>query len=99
MLVRTRSLEKGMSHYLIEKIGALPNVEVMTGTELTEVRGDGCRDAISISRHVEPRRRAFGPTQSSSLSERSRTPTGLMAPSLATNVASYSPAESLPPAR
>jgi thioredoxin reductase (NADPH) len=54
MLVRTRSLEKSMSHYLIEKIGALSNVEVMTGTELTEVRGDGGLDSISISRDGEP---------------------------------------------
>ncbi|MFZ1925841.1 MAG: FAD-dependent oxidoreductase [Solirubrobacteraceae bacterium] len=32
MLVRGATLEKSMSHYLIEQIAALPNVEVRTGT-------------------------------------------------------------------
>lgn len=54
MLVRAGTLEKSMSRYLIETIHALPNVEVMTSTELTEARGDDCLEAISISRAGEP---------------------------------------------
>ena len=33
MLVRDTSLAKSMSHYLIEQIEAIPNIEVLTGTE------------------------------------------------------------------
>jgi thioredoxin reductase (NADPH) len=40
LLVRGRSLEEGMSQYLIDRIGALPNVEVHTETELTQLIGD-----------------------------------------------------------
>jgi thioredoxin reductase (NADPH) len=42
MLVRGDSLTKSMSHYLIEQIAALPNVEVRTRTEAIEaIGGDG----------------------------------------------------------
>src|SRR5215211_2693324 len=40
MLVRS-SLEKSMSHYLIEQIAALPNIEVRTGATATAADGDG----------------------------------------------------------
>jgi thioredoxin reductase (NADPH) len=40
LLVRGRSLEEGMSQYLIGRIRALPNVEVHTETELTQLIGD-----------------------------------------------------------
>ena len=40
MLVRGPSLEKSMSHYLIEQIGNLPNVEVRTGAEAVGAEGD-----------------------------------------------------------
>ena len=59
MLVRAGSLEKSMSRYLIEKIHALPNVEVMTGSELTGAHGDDCLDAISISRDGKPSARSL----------------------------------------
>ena len=42
MLVRA-SLEKSMSHYLIEQIADLPNVEVRTGTEAVAADGDDGR--------------------------------------------------------
>jgi thioredoxin reductase (NADPH) len=41
MLVRGDSLERSMSHYLIEQIAALPNVEVRTGSEAVAADGDG----------------------------------------------------------
>jgi thioredoxin reductase (NADPH) len=39
MLVRAGSLTKSMSHYLIEQIAALDNVEVRTGTEAVAAEG------------------------------------------------------------
>ncbi len=41
MLVRGPNLERSMSHYLIEQIAALPNVDVRTGTVATGAAGDG----------------------------------------------------------
>ena len=39
MLVRGPILEKSMSHYLIEQIAALPNVEVRTGSQAVGAEG------------------------------------------------------------
>ena len=43
MLVRGPSLEKSMSHYLIEQIAALANVEVRTGSSATAAEGENGR--------------------------------------------------------
>jgi thioredoxin reductase (NADPH) len=43
MLVRGTSLEKSMSHYLIEQIAALENVEVRTGSAATAAEGENGR--------------------------------------------------------
>ena len=43
MLVRGTSLETAMSHYLIEQIAALGNVEVRTGSAAVAAEGDGGR--------------------------------------------------------
>jgi thioredoxin reductase (NADPH) len=43
MLVRGSGLEASMSHYLIEQIDALPNVEVRTGTTATAAEGENGR--------------------------------------------------------
>jgi thioredoxin reductase (NADPH) len=40
LLVRGRILSEGMSQYLVARIGALPNVEVHTETELTQLIGE-----------------------------------------------------------
>jgi thioredoxin reductase (NADPH) len=40
MLVRADTLAKSMSHYLIEQIAGLPNVEVRTRTEATAAEGE-----------------------------------------------------------
>jgi thioredoxin reductase (NADPH) len=39
MLVRGPSLEKSMSHYLIEQVAARPNIEVRTGSSATAAEG------------------------------------------------------------
>jgi thioredoxin reductase (NADPH) len=41
MLVRGPSLTKSMSHYLIEQLAALPNVEIRTRTKALSAAGDG----------------------------------------------------------
>jgi thioredoxin reductase (NADPH) len=48
MLVRGGSLHRSMSHYLIEQIEALPNVEVRTGAEAVGAQGDGRLQAVRI---------------------------------------------------
>ena len=41
MLVRADSLAKSMSHYLIEQIAAIPNIDVRTGAQAVGAEGDG----------------------------------------------------------
>jgi thioredoxin reductase (NADPH) len=41
MLVRAPSLAKSMSHYLIEQLAALPNVDIRTSTQAVAAEGDG----------------------------------------------------------
>jgi thioredoxin reductase (NADPH) len=48
MLVRGDSLAKSMSHYLIEQIAALPQIEVRTHAEVTAARGDGHLSTLTI---------------------------------------------------
>jgi thioredoxin reductase (NADPH) len=49
MLVRANSLTKSMSHYLIEQIAGLPNVEVRTGAEAVAAEGaNGHLQALRI---------------------------------------------------
>jgi thioredoxin reductase (NADPH) len=49
MLVRAESLAKSMSHYLIEQIAALGNIEVRTGAEAVAAEGhDGRLKALRI---------------------------------------------------
>src|SRR5258706_16485048 len=39
MLVRGSSLEKSMSHYLVQQVAAMPNISVRTRTEITAADG------------------------------------------------------------
>src|SRR5207247_8832577 len=41
VLVRGPDLQASMSRYLVDRIGALPNVEVLTGTKVTALEGRG----------------------------------------------------------
>jgi thioredoxin reductase (NADPH) len=49
VLVRGESLEKSMSHYLIEQIAAIPNIEVRTGTRVAAALGDGQLEALRLA--------------------------------------------------
>jgi thioredoxin reductase (NADPH) len=46
VIVRGDSLTKSMSHYLIERIESLPNIEVLTGTEAIAAQGREGRLAV-----------------------------------------------------
>ncbi|WP_206184666.1 FAD-dependent oxidoreductase [Thermoactinospora rubra] len=49
LLVRGDGLEKSMSHYLIEQIAALPNIQVHLATQVTGASGDGHLERLTIS--------------------------------------------------
>jgi thioredoxin reductase (NADPH) len=51
MLVRADSLSKSMSHYLVERIKEIPNIQVMPNAELARVEGNGRLGKIFIQRH------------------------------------------------
>ena len=48
LLVRGDSLEKAMSRYLIDRIQATPNIEVLTRTEVTGVAGTGRLERVGL---------------------------------------------------
>jgi thioredoxin reductase (NADPH) len=48
LIVRGSSLDTSMSHYLVERIAATPNIEVLPQTEVTALEGqDGILEAVS----------------------------------------------------
>jgi thioredoxin reductase (NADPH) len=49
MLVRGNGLSETMSQYLIDQLGAIDNIEVMTHTRVTAVSGDGHLESITIA--------------------------------------------------
>ncbi len=62
MIVRGRSLEAGMSQYLVDQIQSIPNIEVLLGTEVAEVKGSDRLEAVCITN------RDTGETQDLSIS-------------------------------
>lgn len=63
LVVRGRGLESSMSQYLIDRIAALPNVELHTGTEVIGLEGDGTTGLTG----AEFRERATGAVHTCSL--------------------------------
>ncbi|NUW40566.1 FAD-dependent oxidoreductase [Nonomuraea rhodomycinica] len=55
LLVRGDGLERSMSHYLIEQIDAIPNIEVHTQTQVTGGSGDGHLERLTLSTKGEER--------------------------------------------
>ena len=49
MVVRADSLEASMSRYLIDRIDAAANIDVLTNTEVTAARGDGHLEKLSLT--------------------------------------------------
>jgi thioredoxin reductase (NADPH) len=52
MIVRDDSLDETMSAYLVQRIAATPNVEVMTCCEVTALDGDSMLNEITITNRV-----------------------------------------------
>jgi thioredoxin reductase (NADPH) len=48
IVVRGRSLEASMSHYLIQQIGGIDNIHVRTCTEVSEAHGDGHLEGLKL---------------------------------------------------
>ncbi|MEU8381050.1 FAD-dependent oxidoreductase [Streptosporangium sp. NPDC048865] len=48
LIVRGDGLERTMSHYLIEQISRIPNIEVHTGTEVVGAEGEGHMERITL---------------------------------------------------
>ena len=48
MLVRAAKLDVAMSRYLVDRINDMPNIEVLTGMSLEEVRGEACLDSVVV---------------------------------------------------
>ncbi|MEU6727908.1 FAD-dependent oxidoreductase [Nonomuraea wenchangensis] len=55
LLVRGDGLEKSMSHYLIEQIAAIPNIEVHLETEVAGGGGNGHLERLTLSTRGEER--------------------------------------------
>jgi len=50
MLVRGSGLERSMSSYLIDRIESTPNIEVLTGTRVIAMEGEGHLESLRIQR-------------------------------------------------
>jgi thioredoxin reductase (NADPH) len=48
VVVRGKALKSTMSHYLVDRIERAPNIEVMTETEISAVRGTGTVESVSL---------------------------------------------------
>ena len=67
LIVRGAGLEASMSRYLVDRIAALPNVELHTGTEIVDLQGDRAggltgavfRDRATGAVHTRPLRHLF----------------------------------------
>jgi thioredoxin reductase (NADPH) len=57
MVVRDRSLRSTVSQYLIERINATPNIEVLTQTEVTALHGDRTLREITLRERSSGRER------------------------------------------
>ncbi|MGC2767996.1 MAG: FAD-dependent oxidoreductase [Candidatus Acidiferrum sp.] len=51
MLVRSDSLSRSMSHYLVERIETIPNIQVQPHTEVIEVQGQDRLEGLTIHHH------------------------------------------------
>ncbi|AKF87154.1 hypothetical protein MFUL124B02_38610 [Myxococcus fulvus 124B02] len=56
LVVRGDSLEKGMSHYLVEQVRSLANVTVLLDTEVTRVEGGAHLESVTLATRGQPER-------------------------------------------
>lgn len=48
LIARSASLDRGMSHYLVDAIGRTPTIDVRLRSEVTEVHGESRLEAVSV---------------------------------------------------
>ena len=58
LIVREGDLGEHMSRYLIDQVTRIPNVHVMTNTEVRELHGDRALEAVTVADHRTGARRA-----------------------------------------
>src|SRR5690242_4375293 len=58
LIVREGDLGEHMSRYLVDRIARIPNVHVMTNTEVRELHGDRALEAVTVADHRTGARRA-----------------------------------------
>ncbi|QSQ12728.1 FAD-dependent oxidoreductase [Myxococcus landrumensis] len=56
LVVRGDSLERGMSHYLVEQVRSLANVTVLLDTEVTRVEGTAHLERLTLTTKGQPER-------------------------------------------
>ncbi len=81
ILARGQHLETSMSRYLIDRIAGLPNVEVVTGTEVSGLEGKlgRCKRCVGVAA-ASPKKCEDQSIICSSLSEPTPTPAGCLDP-------------------
>lgn len=57
MVIRGESLRSTLSHYLLERIAAAPNIEVLARTEVTALHGDGMLREVTLRDNATGRER------------------------------------------
>ena len=62
MLVRGESLSASMSQYLIDQIGATPNIAVRTHTQVVSVQGEGNLESVTVCHEPTGERRTLPAT-------------------------------------
>jgi thioredoxin reductase (NADPH) len=56
MVIRGDNLKSTLSQYLVDRIHAAPNIEVLTQTEVTALHGDDLLEAITLINHATGKR-------------------------------------------
>jgi thioredoxin reductase (NADPH) len=59
LIVREGDLGEHMSRYLVDQVTRIPNVHVMTSTEVRELHGDRALEAVSVADHRTGTRRTI----------------------------------------
>ena len=76
ILCRGDTLERSMSHYLIDQIASRPNIRVMQRTEVAAVHGDVSLEALDVRDSTTGETTLWGPVAYFSSSERTPRPAG-----------------------
>lgn len=88
VLIRGGDLNKGMSKYLVDRVGAHENIELLGNTEVRELRGEDQLAGVVVEDNRSGSRRTLTQRRCSSSSGLRPTRAGSEEPQSSTNVAS-----------